>query len=329
MTEERSMRAVQITEFGGPEVLQLSEIPVPQPGDNDVLVKVDVAGINYSDINWRQGLRGGNPPFVDGAEAAGTVVAIGSNVSRVSMGDRIAYWNPAVGAYAEYAICPEFRVVRLPDDMDFNTGAALMLQGLTAHYLVRSTYEVKDGETILFHAGAGGVGQIAVQIAKAQGANVLVTVGNEEKAVFARQIGADEAILYDHVNFAEEARKLTKGEGVHAVYDSVGAATWEDSLKSLRPWGTAIYFGQASGPLPAIDLSILARLGSLSVARTTLRDYVRDEKEIGWRTGEMFELWKKGKLKIKIGRTYPLAEAAQAHADLQGRRTIGKLLLKI
>lgn len=322
------MRAVQITDFGGPEVLQLADVPIPEPAPNEVLVKLGVAGINYSDINWRQGLRGGDLPMIDGAEGAGTVSAVGSEVDGINEDDRVAYWNPVVGSYAEYAVCPAFRIVKLPDQMDFGTGAALMLQGLTAHYLIRSTYTVKEGETILFHAGAGGVGQIAVQLAKAQGARVLVTVGTEEKAAYAKEIGADETILYDQVDFAEVARKLTGGEGVHVVYDSVGAATWEGSLNALRTHGTAVYYGQASGPLPDMNLGILAQKGSLAVVRTTLRDYVRDADEIGWRTGEMFDLWRDGRLKLKVGHTYPLEDAAQAHADLEGRRTIGKLLLR-
>ena len=324
-----SMRAVQITAFGGPEVLQPAEVPVPEPGDNDVLVKLDVAGINYSDINYRDGLRGGTPPIINGTEGAGVIAAAGANVDGLREGDRVAYWNPSVGSYAEYAVCPAFRAVRLPDEVDFGTAAALMLQGMTAHYLIRSTYEVKEGETILFHAGAGGVGQIAIQLAKAQGARVLVTVGTEEKAAFARETGADEAILYDQVDFAAAARDLTGGEGVHVVYDSVGAATWEGSLDALRTRGTAVYYGQASGPLPDMNLGILAQKGSLAVVRTTLRDYARDRAEIGWRTGEMFDLWREGNLKIKIGQTYALEDAAEAHADLEGRLTSGKLLLAL
>ncbi len=322
------MRVVQITEFGGPEVLRPAEVPVPEPAAGEVLVKLDIAGINFSDINWRDGHRGGTPPIVNGSEGAGVVAGVGKGVEGIREGDRVAYWNPAMGSYAEYALCPEFRAVRVPDEMGFGTAAALMLQGLTAHYLIRSTYEVKDGEEILFHAGAGGVGQIAIQLAKAQGARVLVTVGTEAKAAFAKEAGADEAILYDQVDFAEAARELTGGEGVHVVYDSVGATTWEGSLNALRTRGTAVYYGQASGPLPEMNLGILAQKGSLAVARTTLRDYARDKAEIGWRTGEMFELWRDGRLKIKIGRTYPLVDAAQAHADLEGRRTSGKLLLE-
>ena len=328
MTISETMQAVQITEFGGPEVLKANQVAVPKPGPGEVLVKLDVAGINYSDINWREGKRGGTPPIIDGAEGAGTVAALGEGVTGLAVGEPVAYWNPKVGSYAEYATCPDFRIVKLPDGMDFGTGAALMLQGLTAHYLVRSSCEVHDGETILFHAGAGGVGQIAIQLAKAQGARVFVTVGSQEKATFAKEIGADEAILYDEVDFAEAARELTGGEGVHAVYDSVGLATWEGSLKALRTRGKVAYFGGASGPLPDMDLSILASMGSLSVIRTTLRDYVRDAEEIAWRAGEMFDLWRDGRMNIKIGHTYPLADAASAQTDLQARRTTGKLLLQ-
>jgi NADPH2:quinone reductase len=328
MTISETMQAMQISEFGGPEVLKPAEVAVPKPGAGEVLVKLDVAGINYSDINWRQGARGGTPPLIIGTEGAGTVAALGEGVSGIAEGEAVAYWNPSAGSYAEYATCPAFRVVKLPDGMDFGTGAALMLQGLTAHYLVRSSYETKSGETILFHAGAGGVGQIAIQIAKAQGARVFVTVGSEEKAAFAKEIGADEAILYDQVDFAEVARELSDGEGVHAVFDSVGAATWEGSLKALRVRGKVAYFGGASGPLPDMDLSILARMGSLSVIRTTLGHYVRDAEEIAWRAGEMFDLWRDGRMKIKVGHTYALADAATALTDLQARRTTGKLLLQ-
>jgi len=321
------MKAIQISEFGGPEVLKLIDAPVPEPGSKEILVKIEVAGINFADIYWRRGVRGGEPPMGCGAEGAGTVAAVGSEVTGFSEGDRVAYWYPKIGAYAEYALCPDFRLVKIPDDMDYGTAAALMLQGLTAHYLIRSSPEVRAGETILFHAGAGGVGQIAVQIAKAQGATVFVTVGNEEKSAFAKSIGADEAILYDQVDFAEAARELTGGEGVHVVYDSIGKTTWEASLKALRTRGTVVYFGLASGPIPEMDLGILARMGSLSLIRTTLKDFVRDKEEISWRDSEMFDLWQAGKLKIKIGQTYPLEEAAQAQADMEARRTSGKLLL--
>ncbi len=323
-----TMQAIQMTEFGGPEVLKAAQVPIPKPAPDQVLVNIDVAGINYADTNWRDGVRGGNLPMILGAEGAGFVVEVGSEVDDVKEGDRVAYWYPIIGSYAEYAVCPAFRIVHLPDDMDFGTGAALMLQGLTAHYLIRSTYEVKDGETILFHAGAGGVGQIAVQLAKAQGARVLVTVGTEEKAAFAKSIGADEAIFYDHVNFAEEARALTDGEGVHVVYDSVGAATWEGSLKSLRKRGMGVTYGSASGPIPDMNLATLGPMGSLAVTRTTLIDHVQDKDEIAWRAGALFDLWREGKMRIAIGQTYPLSEAAQAHTDLQARRTTGKLLLK-
>ena len=322
------MQAVQITKFGGPNVLQIADVPIPVPTPDQVLVKLDVAGVNYSDTNWRDGLRGGQPPMINGAEGAGFVAGVGAQVRGIREGDRVAYWSPAIGSYAAYAVCPAFRIVQLPKDMNFETGAALMLQGLTAHYLIRSTFVVRDEQSILFHAGAGGVGQIAIQLAKAQGARVLVTVGSDEKAAFATSIGADAAILYDQVNFADAARELTGGEGVHVAYDSVGAVTWEGSLKALRTRGMAVYYGNASGPIPEVDLSMLAQKGSLAVARTTLKDHVRDADEIAWRSEELFNLWRDGKMKISVGEIYPLSDAARAHADLQARRTIGKLLLK-
>ncbi len=323
------MRAAQIARFGGPEVFQLAEVPVPTPDAGEVLVRLEVAGINFSDISWRTGRRGGVLPIIDGSEGAGTVAALGPGVDNVAVGDRVAYWNPAIGSYAEYAICPGFRVVKLPDEMDFGTGAALMLQGFTAHYLARSVFPVREGHCILFHAGAGGVGQILIQIAKARGARVLTTVGTPEKAVFAKEIGADEAILYREVNFTEAVRDLTGGEGVDVVYDAVGAETWEGSIDSLKRRGMVVFFGGASGPVPAFDASILAEKGSLVLSRVTLRDFVVDAEEIGWRAGELFELWAEGRLKIKIGQTYPLAEAGASHADLESRRSTGKLLLQI
>lgn len=327
MAEKKRMRAVQIARFGGPEVLQLGEVPIPAPGRGEVLVRLAVAGINFSDISWRTGKRGGTPPIIDGSEGAGTVAAVGPAVEGVAVGDRVAYWNPAMGSYAEYALCPAFRIVRLPDAMDFGTAAALMLQGFTAHYLVRSVFPVDERHTLLFHAGAGGVGQIVIQLAKARGARVLVTVGSAEKAAYAREIGADAAILYNQADFVSEVRELTGGKGVDVVYDAVGAATWQGSLDSLRTRGMAVFFGGASGPVPAFDSNLLAEKGSLVLSRTTLRDFVADAEEIAWRAREMFELWAESRLRIRIGETYPLAEAARAHADLEARRTTGKLLL--
>jgi NADPH2:quinone reductase len=321
------MRAIQITRFGGPEVLEPVEVPVPEPAAGEVLVRLAVAGINYSDISWRTGQRGGTPPIIDGSEGAGTIAALGQGVEGFEVGDRVAYWNPSMGSYAEFVTCPAFRLVKLPDGMDFGVGAALMLQGLTAHYLARSVFPVAEGHSVLFHAGAGGVGQILIQIAKARGARALVTVGSVEKAAYVREIGADEAILYEEANFTEAVRELTGGDGVDVVFDAVGAATWEGSLDSLKRRGTVVFFGGASGPVPPFDTSILSGKGSLTISRPMLGDFVRDEAEIAWRAGELFDLWKDGRLKIRIGRTYPLADAATAHADLEGRRTTGKLLL--
>ena len=323
-----SMRAIRIPKFGGPEVLELADVPVPEPAAGEVLIRLAVAGINYSDISWRTGRRGGTLPIIEGSEGAGTIVAIGPGVEGVELGDRVAYWNPAMGSYAEFATCPAFRVVTLPEGMDFGVGAALMLQGLTAHYLVRSVFPVEQGHSLLFHAGAGGVGQIVIQLAKARGARVLTTVGSAEKATYVREIGADEAILYNEVNFAEAVRDLTGGDGVDVVYDAVGAATWEKSIDSLKRRGMVVYFGGASGPVPSFDTAILSKK-SLTVSRPMLGAFVQDKVEIAWRTGELFDLWQAGQMKIKIGNTYPLAEAATAHADLEGRRTTGKLLLKI
>jgi NADPH2:quinone reductase len=320
------MRAIQITRFGGPEVLELVELSVPEPGAGEILVRLEVAGINYSDISWRTGRRGGTPPIIDGSEGAGTIVVLGSGVDGFKVGDRVAYWNPSMGSYAEFATCPAFRAIKLPDGMEFGIGAALMLQGLTAHYLARSVFPVEEGHSLLFHAGAGGVGQILIQIAKARGARVLTSVGSAEKATYVRDIGADEAILYNDENFAEAVRDLTDGEGVDVVYDAVGAATWEGSIASLKRRGTMVFFGGASGPVPPFDTAVLSKK-LLALSRPMLGDFVRDRKEIAWRAGELFDLWQAGQLRIRIGRTYPLADGATAHADLEGRRTTGKLLL--
>ena len=327
MSDGKTMRAVWIERFGGPEVQRLAEVPAPVPGEGEVLVKLAVAGINYSDISWRTGRRGGALPIVNGSEGAGTVAALGPGVSGLAVGDRVAYWNPAMGSYAEYATCPAFRVVRIPGAMDFGTAAALMLQGFTAHYLVRSVFPVGDGHSLLFHAGAGGVGQIVIQLARARGARVLTTVGSPEKADYVREIGADAAILYRDVDFVRAVRDLTGGKGVDVAYDAVGAATWEGSMDSVRRRGMVVYFGGASGPVPVFDTGILADKGSLVLSRVTLRDFVVDADEIAWRAGELFDLWERGGLRIRIGETYPLADAARAHADLEARRTTGKLLL--
>lgn len=329
MSTDDSMRAVRIDRFGGPEVLQLAQVPVPVPGPGEVLVRLSVAGINFSDISWRTGQRGGTPPIIDGSEGAGTVAVLGPGVDGFAIDDRVAYWNPAMGSYADYALCPAYRLVALPDEMDFSVAAALMLQGLTAHYLARSVYPVGAGDSLLFHAGAGGVGQILIQIAKARGARVLTTVGSPEKAAYVKEIGADDAILYREVDFAGAVRDLTGGDGVNVVYDAVGAATWAGSIDCLARRGMVVYFGGASGPVPPFDTAILSKQGSLSLARVMLGDFVTDGEEIAWRAGELFDLWRDGRLKIRIGETYPLADAATAHADLEARRTTGKLLLKI
>ena len=322
------MKAIQITRYGAPEVMELVELPVPEPKAGEVLVKLNCAGINYSDVSWRTGKRGGVLPLINGSEGAGTIVALGAEVEDLALGDRVAYWSPAMGSYAEYALCPAIRALKLPDNMDFGVGAALMLQGLTAHYLVRSVFPVTKKHSLLFHAGAGGVGQIVIQIAKARGARVLTTVGSPEKAAYAKEIGADETILYRDVNFTEVVRDLTGGEGVDVVYDAVGAATWEGSIDCLKPRGMVVFFGGASGPVPAFDTGLLSAKGSLSLSRPMLGNFVRDRAEIAWRAGELFDLWADGRLKIRIGQEYPLADAVGAHRDLENRRISGKLLLR-
>jgi len=320
------MKAVRVHKYGGPEVLTYDEIEVPEPKADEARVKIEAIGLNYIDIYQRTGLYTLPLPFTLGREAAGLVDATGPNVTEVKVGDRVAYAMEP-GAYAEYAVVPAWKLVPVPANVDTLSAAATMLQGMTAHYLAHSTYPLNQGDTALVHAAAGGVGLLLIQIAKRRGARVLGTVSTEEKARLARDAGADEVILYSRVDFGTEVKRLTSGAGVHVVYDSVGATTFEKSLDCLRPRGYLVLFGQASGPVPPFDLGNLAAKGSLFVTRPTLVHYMRDRRELLERAGDLFNWIASGKLKLRIEKTFPLAEAAEAHRQLEGRRTTGKVIL--
>lgn len=320
------MKAIRIRAYGGPEVLSREDIATPAPGDGEVLVRIEAAGVNFIDVYHRTGLYPLSLPFTPGVEGAGVVEAVGSSVTEVRGGDRVAYVMQP-GAYAEYAVVPAWRLVPIPDSLDTRSAAAALLQGLTAHYLTQSTVPLERGDTALVHAAAGGVGLLLVQVAKRLGATVIGTVSTEEKARLAREAGADHVIVYTESDFEEEVKGITGGRGVDVVYDSVGAATFEGSLNCLRPRGTLVLFGQSSGPVPAFELSHLASKGSLFITRPALAHYVADRAELLRRAQSVFEWIAAGTLKLRIHKTYPLEAAPEAHRDLEGRRTAGKLLL--
>jgi NADPH2:quinone reductase len=322
------MKAILVNVPGGPENLQLVDIPVPVPGPGQALVRIAASGVNFIDIYFRIGLYKADAPIALGSEGAGTVEAIGDGVTEVSPGDRVAY-TMTRGSYAEYAVVPAAMLVKIPDHVEFHTAAAAMLQGMTAHYLTHSTFPLKAGDTCLVHAAAGGAGGLIVQMAKTLGARVFGTVSTAEKARIAREAGADEVILYTEREFDVESRRLTGGRGVDVVYDSVGKTTFEKSLNSLRPRGTLALFGQSSGSVPAFDPSILNTKGSLYLTRPSLGHYLLTREELLWRAGDVLNAIDAGKLRLRIDRTYPLADAASAHRDLESRKTAGKLLLAI
>jgi NADPH2:quinone reductase len=316
------MKSIQIKETGGPEKLELVETAMLQPGPGQALVRIAASGVNYIDVYYRTGLYTAGLPLTLGHEGAGTVQAAGDGVTEVAPGDRVA-WSVASGAYAEYALVPAAQLVKLPPGLDFPTAAAIMLQGMTAHYLTHSTYALKSGDACLVHAAAGGAGGLIAQMAKMLGARVFGTVSTQEKAAVARGHGVDEAILYTQVDFEAEVKRLTGGRGVDVVYDSVGATTFEKSLNCLRPRGVLALFGQSSGPVGPFDPAILNAKGSLFLTRPTLRHYVLTREELLWRAGDVLEWTVSGKLKPRIDRSYPLADAADAHRDLEARRTTG------
>jgi NADPH2:quinone reductase len=321
--------AIQVRTNGGPEVLEPTEIERPSPRAGELLVDISVAGVNYIDTYQRSGIYKMQLPFVLGLEGAGTVSEVGpggEGVSEFAVGDRVA-WMGGQGSYAEQVVIDAGIAVRVPDGIDDETAAAALLQGVTAQYLVVSTYPVKAGDTVLIHAAAGGVGLLLVQFAKAKGAKVIATVSTEDKEKLAREAGADAVIRYTEVDFAEETRRLTGGAGVQVVYDGVGRTTFDGSLASLARRGMLVLFGASSGPVPPVDPQRLNAGGSLFLTRPTSAHYTATPEELRWRAGEVYDAIGSGALSVRIGGRYPLAEARRAHEDLQGRRTTGKLLL--
>lgn len=321
-------KAIRIHEYGGPEVLRWEEVEVGDPGPGQLRVRHAAVGLNYIDVYHRTGLYPlPSLPWTLGMEGAGQVEAVGEGVTEFKVGDRVAYASPPVGAYAEVRLVPADRVVALPDTIDDRTAAAMMLQGMTAQYLLRRTYRVRPGDAILLHAAAGGVGLIASQWARDLGATVIGTVGNDDKAELARAHGCHHVIVYSRENFAERVREITGGQGVAVVYDSVGQATFMGSLDCLRPLGTMVSFGNASGPVPPFEPGILAAKGSLFLTRPTLMTYTAKRADLVASAAELFEVVGNGVVKIEVRQTYPLAETAQAHRDLEARQTTGSTVL--
>lgn len=320
------MKAVRVHVPGGPEVLRYEDVPQPVPGPLETLVKIDAAGVNFVDVHQRTGRYPIQPPCTLGQEAAGTVAEVGSAVRDVRAGDRVAYTG-VLGSYAEYAAVPAERLVALPDAVSTKDGAAAMLQGMTAHYLACSTYPLKPGDTCLIHAAAGGVGLLLCQIAKLRGARVLGTVSTEAKARLALEAGADEAILYTERDFEEEVKRLTAGAGVQVVYDSVGMTTFAKGLNCLARRGMMVLYGQSSGSVDLLDPQVLSQKGSLFLTRPTLAHYVATRAELEVRAGEVLGWIREGRVKVRIGKEFSLADAAQAHRQLEGRHTMGKVLL--
>ena len=320
------MHAIRIHQYGGPEVLRYEEVSTSEPGAGEARVRIEAAGLNYIDVYHRTGLYPStNMPFTPGREGAGVVEAVGPGVTEVSVGDRVAYATHQ-GSYTQVAIVPSEALVLLPDSIDTQSAAAAILQGMAAHYLTRSTYPLGAGDTALVHAAAGGVGLLLIQMAKTLGARVLGTVSTPEKAQLATEAGADEVILYTQTDFEAEVKRLTDGQGVDVVYDSVARTTFDKSLNSLRPRGYLVLFGQSSGTALPLDLSRLSS-GSLFVTRPMLTHYAADREELMERTGDLFEWIAAGTLKLHIDRTFPLQDAADAHRALEGRQTTGKVLL--
>jgi len=320
------MRAIQVKQCGSPEALEVVDVPKPVPGPKQALVKIEVSGINYIDVYFRTGLYKADLPFTPGMEGAGVVEAVGPEVTEVAVGDRVAY-AMARGSYAEYAVVPAWQLVKAPDSIDPKIAAGAMLQGMTAHYLTHSVYLLKKGDTALIHAAAGGAGLLIVQMAKMLGARVIGTVSTDAKAALAREAGADEIILYNNQDFEAETKRLTGNRGVDVVYDSVGQTTFWKSLGCLRPRGMMALFGQSSGPVAPFDPGLLAAKGSLFLTRPSLAQYAATREELLWRAGDVLSWAGSGSLKIRIDKTYLLAEIPQAHRDLEGRKTSGKLLL--
>jgi NADPH:quinone reductase len=319
------MRAIQITETGGPEVLALRELPTPTPGSGEALIQIDACGVNFIDVYQREGRYPEKVPFIPGQEAAGTVIALGPDLTEVKVGDRVA-WCHVMGGYAEYVAAPVAKLIAIPEGISTRQAAAAMLQGMTAHYLANSTYPIQRGDDVLIHAGAGGVGLLLIQLAKQRGARVLTTVSTEEKAALARKAGADEVILYTSEDFVAKVRELTGGRGLPVVYDSVGKTTFDGSLACLRPRGMMVLYGASSGAVPPFD-PIRLSVGSQFLTRPRVKDYTATRQDLEWRAGEVLRWVADGNLKLRLEHSYLLAEAEQAHRDLEARKTTGKVLL--
>ena len=319
------MRAVQVKEFGSSDVLEYLNLDIPSVSDNEVLIKQEAIGVNFIDIYQRSGAYQVKLPFIPGSEGSGVVENIGKDVRDFKIGDRVAY-SMFPGGYAEYIAVSESNVVSLPDNIDFSTAAACLLQGMTAHYLLYSTFKLQSGQSCLIHAGAGGVGLILIQMAKNIGANVITTVSTEEKKQLALDAGADEVILYTKENFAEQVNK-TKGQGLEVVYDSVGQTTFDGGIDCLKPRGYMVLYGQSSGAVPPVDPQLLNRKGSIFLTRPTLGSYMLDREELNWRSGDIFRWIAEGRLEIRIGLSLPLKDACRAQDDLGARKTTGKVIL--
>ncbi|MGC9197554.1 MAG: quinone oxidoreductase family protein [Acidobacteriaceae bacterium] len=321
------MRAIQVTRTGGPEVMELVDLPMPRPEAGEVLVKIEASGVNFIDTYLREGRYPAELPFIPGQEAAGTVVEVGEGVSGFTVGERVA-WNGTRGTYAEFACAPATDLLKVPAGMSSVQAAACLLQGLTAHYLAYDTHAIEAGETVLIHAGAGGVGLLLTQMAKRLGARVLTTVSSQQKAELSLAAGADKVILYTVESFVNEAKRQTNGDGLPVVYDSVGKTTFDDSLRCLRPRGLLVLYGASSGAVPALD-PIRLMTGSVYLTRPTLKDYVRTRSELERRATDVFGWVEGGDLHVRVGASYGLEDARQAHIDLAGRKTTGKVLLRM
>jgi NADPH2:quinone reductase len=320
------MKAIQVQKTGGPEALTLVDLPVPTPKPNEAAVRIAAIGVNFIDVYFREGRYPAQVPFIDGQEAAGTVTEVGNEVKSLKPGDRVAYTG-VMGSYAEYSAVPADRLVNVPEGVSDQQAAAAMLQGMTAHYLTHSTYPLKKGETALVHAAAGGVGLLLVQMAKNLGARVIGTAGTEEKARLAHGAGADDVIIYTKQDFEAETKRLTGGQGVHVIYDGVGKSTFDQDFNILRPRGYLVLFGGASGAVPPFDPIKLSQKGSLFLTRPSLMHYIASREELEQRANDIFRMIQTGKLNLRIGHTFKLADVQQAHRDLEGRKTTGKVLL--
>ncbi len=321
--------AIRIHEVGGPEVLQWQEVTVGEPGPGEVRLRHGAVGLNFIDVYFRTGVYGAEVPFTPGLEASGVVEALGEGVSDLRVGERVAYAAPPAGAYSEERLMPADRVVKVPDGVSDELAAAMMLKGMTARYLLRRSYRVKAGDTILFHAAAGGVGLIACQWAKSLGATVIGTVGSDEKAELAAAHGCDHPIVYTRENFVERVKSITGGEGVPVVYDSVGKDTFMDSLDCLRPLGSMVIFGQSSGPVPPLDVGLLAAKGSLFLTRPTLMTYTAGREDLVATAEELFQVVQAGAVRLEINQRFPLRDAADAHRALEARQTTGSTILTV